>query len=485
MRYKIVACALALAASATAALADTHIGWYVAADVGLHKASSQKLNVRDVTASATSSSTTTSGSGSSSSSQSSSVVNEAAARVRPISSATSTSTVTGDIPDHDLRVLTRQDHSLFLRGGYQFTPHWRAELEVGDRASKIKRDAAADRTDNSGVNSRSHMNLSSTMLNVIYDIAPQGKIHPFVGLGGGAVRVKTSYASTFAEPDNGDFYNMQTLYHIHQAKTYGAWQGLAGLTWALTDRLSLDVTYRYLDVGKVHDTVTHDTTYQYDVVTGCSYESGSAARTHVSATGTHVRARSAGVSGGGGSTTTYFVDELDHLSTSSKLHDDSVTIGLRWAFAPPAPPAQPVETAAPPAPPPPAPTVPPPPVDSAAYGPQQSTPTAQTFTVYFAFDRSKLTDTALQVINSAATYARSAPSSTVTVTGHTDTAGSNAYNVALSMRRADAVAKGLVADGVDAGSIKTGWTGEKDLAVPTPNGTPNPENRRTTIDVAW
>ncbi len=33
------------------------------------------------------------------------------------------------------------------------------------------------------------------------------------------------------------------------------------------------------------------------------------------------------------------------------------------------------------------------------------------------------------------------------------------------MRRANAVAQGLVNDGVDSGAIKTGWTGEKDLAV--------------------
>jgi outer membrane protein OmpA-like peptidoglycan-associated protein len=87
------------------------------------------------------------------------------------------------------------------------------------------------------------------------------------------------------------------------------------------------------------------------------------------------------------------------------------------------------------------------------------------------------------VISEAANYANAGHATRVIVVGHTDTSGSPAYNVRLSERRAKAVADALVGQGVGAGALQVDWKGETQLAVPTPDGTKEPLNRRSTIDI--
>jgi outer membrane protein OmpA-like peptidoglycan-associated protein len=69
------------------------------------------------------------------------------------------------------------------------------------------------------------------------------------------------------------------------------------------------------------------------------------------------------------------------------------------------------------------------------------------------------------------------------VTGYTDTTGPVAYNEALSMRRANAVKDGLIANGVAAQSINIVGSGEQGLLVQTANQVNQPKNRRVAIRV--
>ncbi|MFQ6703378.1 MAG: OmpA family protein [Alphaproteobacteria bacterium] len=69
----------------------------------------------------------------------------------------------------------------------------------------------------------------------------------------------------------------------------------------------------------------------------------------------------------------------------------------------------------------------------------------------------------------------------VSVVGHTDTAGSSNYNYALGGRRAEAVQKMLIKYGIPASQIVAVSAGEEDLAVPTPDNTPNAANRRVRV----
>jgi outer membrane protein OmpA-like peptidoglycan-associated protein len=132
-------------------------------------------------------------------------------------------------------------------------------------------------------------------------------------------------------------------------------------------------------------------------------------------------------------------------------------------FGKPAPEAAPAVVAAPPAPPPPAETAP------------------LNYLVFFDFDKSDLSDDARGIIRSAADHAAKAGPTRLTVTGHTDTVGSDSYNMRLSKRRAVSVQKELIKDGVPAGEIAIFAKGKHDLLVPTADGVNEPRNRRVQI----
>jgi OOP family OmpA-OmpF porin len=68
------------------------------------------------------------------------------------------------------------------------------------------------------------------------------------------------------------------------------------------------------------------------------------------------------------------------------------------------------------------------------------------------------------------------------IEGHTDTVGSPAYNLALSQRRAEAVARYLEKGfGVASARLEPVGMGEQGLLVPTPPQTPNAQNRRVKV----
>ena len=103
------------------------------------------------------------------------------------------------------------------------------------------------------------------------------------------------------------------------------------------------------------------------------------------------------------------------------------------------------------------------------------------FQVFFDFDKSNVTAAAAQVIQAAADTVKAGGVAQITVTGHTDTVGSAAYNQALSERRAASVKAELVKDGVAGGEITTIGVGKTGLLVPTADGVREPQNRRAEI----
>ena len=106
-----------------------------------------------------------------------------------------------------------------------------------------------------------------------------------------------------------------------------------------------------------------------------------------------------------------------------------------------------------------------------------------TYEVFFAFNKSTLSSSAKQVIAQAAQDYKSTGSATISLTGHTDTVGSQPYNQRLSERRAQAVQAELVRDGVSPSAVTTVGDGENDLLVPTAEGVREPRNRRVQIVV--
>jgi outer membrane protein OmpA-like peptidoglycan-associated protein len=106
---------------------------------------------------------------------------------------------------------------------------------------------------------------------------------------------------------------------------------------------------------------------------------------------------------------------------------------------------------------------------------------APSFMVFFDWDRSNLSAQALATIQQAAQAYKTKGSARITATGHTDTSGPEAYNMALSLRRANSVKDALVRDGVPATAISVIGKGETQLLVPTGDGVREPQNRRVEI----
>src|SRR5262249_36057195 len=110
--------------------------------------------------------------------------------------------------------------------------------------------------------------------------------------------------------------------------------------------------------------------------------------------------------------------------------------------------------------------------------PATPAPQATSFMVFFDWDRSDLSQQALATIQQAANAFKQKGSARITATGHTDTSGPADYNMALSLRRANAVKDALVRNGVPATAIAVIGRGEQGLLVPTPDGVREPQNRR-------
>jgi OOP family OmpA-OmpF porin len=105
------------------------------------------------------------------------------------------------------------------------------------------------------------------------------------------------------------------------------------------------------------------------------------------------------------------------------------------------------------------------------------------FMVFFDWDRANLSDQALNTIRQAAAAFKSKGNARITATGHTDKSGPEAYNMALSLRRANAVKDALVREGVPAAAIAVIGRGEANPLVQTADGVREPQNRRVEIVV--
>lgn len=101
--------------------------------------------------------------------------------------------------------------------------------------------------------------------------------------------------------------------------------------------------------------------------------------------------------------------------------------------------------------------------------------------VLFDFDKHDLRLEAVPSLEKVAEVLRSRASSPVTIEGHTDGKGSDAYNQPLSEKRAEAVREWLVKKGgASAARITTrGWGKSKPVAPNTrPDGSDDPEGRK-------
>jgi len=100
--------------------------------------------------------------------------------------------------------------------------------------------------------------------------------------------------------------------------------------------------------------------------------------------------------------------------------------------------------------------------------------------IYFDFDKFNLSQVSKDKIKKFLNNYGSVNNEYIVV-GHTDTKGTNKYNLSLSIKRAKVVEEILINYGINQNSIKILGKGEESLAVDTPDNTKQPANRRVEI----
>ncbi|MFM9865536.1 MAG: OmpA family protein [Micropepsaceae bacterium] len=167
----------------------------------------------------------------------------------------------------------------FATVGYGFEKNWRIELELGYR------DNDATLTKNSfgycggdeelsiaargycGSRTRTYdgdMTEYTAMINVIYDVPLTEKLDLNIGLGAGVDYVQLDLSR-----------NGRTL--TDESDTRFAFQAIAGLTYKITKRLDLALTYRYLNVSEpefqaTYKTLELDDLEKHTVTVGLRYD---------------------------------------------------------------------------------------------------------------------------------------------------------------------------------------------------------------------
>jgi len=161
--------------------------------------------------------------------------------------------------------------------------------------------------------------------------------------------------------------------------------------------------------------------------------------------------------------------DLEHdISGGGKASHDhymnhAVTAGVRYTFG------QPESRVLPPPEAPPVAAAPPPPEIPTSY------------LVFFTNDSADLSGEAARIVDTAAGNALSANRTRIEVTGHTDTTGTERYNMVLSQRRAETVMRRLISQGIPADQIAVFAYGESQPMIPTPDGVSEAQNRRVEI----
>lgn len=272
-----------------------------------------------------------------------------------------------------------------------------------------------------GSSAHGHQQKYGGMANALFDMdIGQNWIYPYFGAGIGYGSQFTNTAIQGTGADKG--YRQRT----RDSAGGFAYQGIFGLSlpvpWVVG--LSTTMEYRFYTITGRH---RHFTTATYNIA---NPDSGP-------------------VSGKRGSRT-----DFNH----------SLMLGLRYEFNP-APPA-PTQTLSAPAPAP-----------------------VRTYLVFFDWDRDGLSDRARAIVETAARNSTSAQFTCIQVNGHADSStvhpGSKkaqAYNMALSLRRAQNIKAELIRDGVPAGVIDVHGFGDTQPLVSTRPGTAEPQNRRVEID---
>lgn len=377
--------------------------------------------------------------------------------------------------------------------GYDFGNNWRLEL-----------DGASLWTDMGAISgypgSYAKMRTTTGMLNAIYDFSDFGRWEPYIGAGVGVVQGKLSaVANDFpSDPNFGPgVVNVNNpacptgaACGFRETDSGWAWQLLAGLGYNITDNLTWDTHYRYMNA----------TRFDYDGIIAPTLGTTQAAKTTMNDVAAHsvmtgfrykFGAKPAPmVTCWDGSQASMLADcPVEPVRTKICWDQSEVPVDQDCPVQPPATqicwdnseilatetcPARPTFTC-----------------DDGSIVSDQSicelirieNLCAEEFRqeiIYYDFDKGQSAETrnTIQRILDTSQYCAV---DNVRVVGHTDTSGSAAYNLALSKKRAKDARDELVRQGIPSDKITSEGKGETEPFVQTGDGVKEQLNRRTEV----
>jgi len=386
--------------------------------------------------------------------------------------------------------------AISLGVGYEFGNNWRLELD----ASQLWNDLGAI---SQAGNTSAGMRLTSGMLNAIYDFSDFGSWEPYIGAGVGLTRASLSARAASSPsgflfppanaPINSAVCPGNNLCTFNQPDTAIAWQLLAGLGYKITDNLTWDTQYRYLNVGGL-DYRGLGQDLQVPIGLGV-LNNGSEIPTAVSGAGSHTLMTGLRYRFGAkapaptppppvqeyvkckdGSQALTMADCPTVMTRTYVCWNETEVTDTKMCPPKSVAPLPPTFTC---------------PDGSLVYD-QRTCPViapvasicdigAPNFVVYFPWDQAALTDQARAVILNATNLANQCSVSGIVIEGHADSSGAASYNVGLSHRRADNVEGELRRNGLTTSNVTKTARGETALAVRTDDGVREPGNRRTEV----
>jgi opacity protein-like surface antigen len=100
----------------------------------------------------------------------------------------------------------------------------------------------------------------SFLLNFSYDFHNKTPVTPYLGFGIGAARIKATAGYSYTNTRKRTYGLMQ-----RKSKVNFAWQVGAGVSYAITDSLSADLGYRYVDYGQIKHNAVYYSIVNVDV----------------------------------------------------------------------------------------------------------------------------------------------------------------------------------------------------------------------------
>ncbi len=404
---------------------------------------------------------------------------------------TRTVTTPGIIGD----VESEGNAAMSLGLGYDFGENWRLEVDGTSLWSDL---GAVGQIPSSFAKIRTN----ALMLNAIYDFDDFGKWEPYVGAGVGIVRAEadavahdfannagTVLIRTDACPDPSRTAGQAITCEVHDTDYAYGWQLLAGLGYAITDKLTWDTHYKYQNFGNLeYAGFATDTVDGFTQPANSKFED---AGLHALMTGFRYR----------------FGDKAmapppppppPAPVADFRCWDGSMVFNAGQCPAEPAP-AQPEVRCW---------------DGSMVFEAGQCPAQPQTYTcwdgsivsdlsicppetrsgvstavlcgeqyrsevIYYEFDKGQSAETR-NTINRILDTGQFCDVDNIRVVGHTDTSGSAAYNLSLSKRRAKDAVDELVRQGIDRNKISSEGKGETEPIIPGDNRKEQ-LNRRTEV----